>query len=908
MQFVLIICIIIYDVVEKYFLRVEYEKSMAQVANLQKWIISGTQTPMICLSGNSVAGWGNNGYSELNNATQPSDPRIVTFANGKTVAALCAGADRAIVVFTDGTVQGIGNNQFGSLGTGDYNTTKSVYTSPTGGNLINKKVIKACMGTIGTQTSYLLDSSGVVYLAGTDNVNFLSSGNSQQTYFAPLTLVSNISTKFFIDIAPVTNGLLLIDSSKKIYLLGSFNYLFGVGNTLTEKTLPNGYTAKQIFAGGSRAFVLCTDGSLFRIGRVSGASDGFPDSSGNVSELTQVSLPSGQTVKWVGVGTQWTLIVTEQGNVYGTGDNSLGQLGIGNNTNQPGWAQVTSLASGVLPVAIQCGNYVSILIYSDGTVQTTGRNNVRQLGDGTTTSRNVFTNIAQVGGVTLKSITTTGLDTKPDAPTITTVTPGNQQVSVSFTQPANGGSAISSYTVTPSPSGTPVTGASNTLIVTGLTNGQAYTFTVKATNGMGDSASSSESASVTPRTVPGAPTGVSAVGANRQATVSFTPPVSTGGSVITGYTVTSSPGNIDVSGASSPLTVTGLTNGTTYTFTVKATNVAGSSVASTSSSSVTPSVSIPDLNSGNISTVDSDIVVGGSRVITAKKQAKSAGAVTYAPDAANKPSVTISSIPASVQDITVGVAAPDASGIAVVKIVAQAANGSLVTNFVETPLTVRVTLPGFTSNMVTIQTSATLGGSITDTITAYKVGTNLYEFTTTHLTYFSASEYVPCFVAGTRILTAEGYKAVETLTADDLIRTADNRIVSFRMFTTHIVATSPETAPYTIPANTFGRACPATEMTISPYHAIQSAPGVWQIPKYASQMFSGITQAQPGQPITYYHLELPNYFKDNIVAEGTIVESYGNRQTAGMKAVYRLNAERTGFTRMEKVKSASKTA
>ena len=906
MQFVLIICIIIYDVVEKYFLRVEYEKSMAQVANLQKWIFSGTSTPMICLSGNSVAGWGNNVYSELNNATQPSNPRIVTFVNGKTVAALCAGADRAIVVFTDGTVQGIGQNQMGSLGTGDYNTTKSVYTSPTGGNLANKKVIKACMDT-GYQTSYLLDSSGVVYLAGADNINVLSSGSSQQTYFAPLTLVSNISTKFFIDIAPVTLGLLLIDSSKKIYLLGSFNYLFGVGKTLTEKTLPNGYTAKQIFAGGSRAFVLCTDGSLFKIGRVDGASGGFPDSGGNVSELTQVSLPSGQTVKWVGVGTQWTMIVTEQGNVYGTGDNYYGQLGIGNNTNKPGWAQVTSLASGVLPVAIQCGNYVSILIYSDGTVQTTGGNYLRQLGDGTETNRNVFTNIAQVGGVTLKSITTTGLDTKPDAPTITTVTPGNQQVSVSFTQPANGGSAISSYTVTPSPSGTPVTGASNTLIVTGLTNGTAYTFTVTATNSVGTSSASSQSASVTPRTVPGAPTAVSAVAANRQATVSFTAPASTGGSAITGYTVTASPGGATASGASSPLTVTGLTNGTAYTFTVKATNVAGDSTGATTSP-VTPSVEVPDLNAGNISTSENDVVVAGSRTITAKKQAKSAGAVTYAPDAANKPSVTISSIPVSVQDITVGVSAPDASGIAIVKIVAQAANGSLVTNFVETPLTVRVTLPGFTSNMVTIQTSATLGGSITDTIIAYKVGTNLYEFTTTHLTYFSASAYVPCFVAGTRILTAEGYKAVETLTADDLIRTADNRIVPFRMFKTHITATSSETAPYTIPANTFGRACPATEMTISPYHAIQSSPTTWQIPKYAAQMFRGITQAETGQAITYYHLELPNYFKDNIVAEGTVVESYGNRQTVGMKTVYKLNEGRTGFTRMEKTKSAKKTA
>ncbi len=89
-------------------------------------------------------------------------------------------------------------------------------------------------------------------------------------------------------------------------------------------------------------------------------------------------------------------------------------------------------------------------------------------------------------------------------------------------------------------------------------------------------------------TVPGAPTGVSAVAGQGQATVSFTAPASNGGATITSYTVTSSPGNIAVSGAVSPLTVTGLTNGTAYTFTVKANNSAGASSASTVSNSVTP--------------------------------------------------------------------------------------------------------------------------------------------------------------------------------------------------------------------------------------------------------------------------------------------------------------------------------
>jgi len=75
-------------------------------------------------------------------------------------------------------------------------------------------------------------------------------------------------------------------------------------------------------------------------------------------------------------------------------------------------------------------------------------------------------------------------------------------------------------------------------------------------------------------TVPYAPTDVTATAGNGQATVSFILSAN-GGSPITGYTVTSSPGGITASGPRSPITVKGLTNGTAYTFTVQAINKIG---------------------------------------------------------------------------------------------------------------------------------------------------------------------------------------------------------------------------------------------------------------------------------------------------------------------------------------------
>ncbi len=185
----------------------------------------------------------------------------------------------------------------------------------------------------------------------------------------------------------------------------------------------------------------------------------------------------------------------------------------------------------------------------------------------------------------------------PGAPSITSTVPGNNQMQVNFSAPAsNGGAAITGYQVISSPAGGIDTNTGSTSLshlVTGLSNGVSYTFTVVATNYVGAGPASTPSGSAAPGNVPSAPLSVSAMAGINQAVVTFSAPSNNGSLPITSYRVSSSPAlpasSIDMQAGTSGLshTIINLNKATTYTFTVYAINAAGESIASASSNPVT---------------------------------------------------------------------------------------------------------------------------------------------------------------------------------------------------------------------------------------------------------------------------------------------------------------------------------
>ncbi len=351
-----------------------------------------------------------------------------------------------------------------------------------------------------------------------------------------------------------------------------------------------GYTATAYTsaAGTTTAGTACTsaapscsvtglaNGTTYYIGVVATNAAGSGPASSPLQAVTPLARPGAPTLTGISSGDSYLSVSFTAGAAGGDPITSY-QYSLNGGTN---WSNATGTSS---PIVI------------DG------------LTDGT--SYTVSLRAVSAAGVGAGSNSKTGTPyTYPDTVDSTTISANgeNGQIVVAWTDPGDGGSAITEAQATAfssltggSQEGTTcttttnlATGDTTSCTVTGLTNGTTYYISTQSENAAGWSGRSSPRVAATPSIDPGAVSAVTGVAGDGQVTVSWTPG-STGGSSISDYTVWYSSGGAytrfnDGTSTNTSATVTGLTNGTAYTFEVYAVNSNGTGPASSPSSPVTP--------------------------------------------------------------------------------------------------------------------------------------------------------------------------------------------------------------------------------------------------------------------------------------------------------------------------------
>ncbi|MES2922414.1 MAG: cadherin-like beta sandwich domain-containing protein [Verrucomicrobiota bacterium] len=169
----------------------------------------------------------------------------------------------------------------------------------------------------------------------------------------------------------------------------------------------SGKTVVSIAAGLFHSLALCSDGTIATWGgavRQLGAG-GINQSSRPIAVKTTGAL-AGKTVAGIAAAAGNSLAVCSDGTVVAWGDGSFGQLGNGGNvaSNEPVAVPLTGALAGKSVVSVAVGGGHSLAVCTDGSVLAWGWNSLGQLGDGSTTNRNVPVLVSTAGVLAGKQV------------------------------------------------------------------------------------------------------------------------------------------------------------------------------------------------------------------------------------------------------------------------------------------------------------------------------------------------------------------------------------------------------------------------------------------------------------------------------------------------------------------------
>ena len=290
----------------------------------------------------------------------------------------------SLILKNDGTLWGCGYNSDGELGLGDI-TNRNTFTQITTNSDDIKSVYCGRIHTI------ILKNDGTLWSTGFNDVGQLGLGDTTQrnTFTQITTNTDNIK-----EVYCGSHHTFILKNDGTLWSTGYNNYgQLGLGDTNYRTTFTqvttNTNDVKSVYCGYYNTFILKNDGTLWSCGNNQYGQLGLGDTI-NRTTFTQITTNTGD-IKEIYCGTYHTFILENDGTLWGTGLNSEGELGLGNTNNRNTFTQITTNTNDIK--SVYCGWSHTIILKNDGTLWSTGDNSYGQLGLGDTNNRTTFTQV-----------------------------------------------------------------------------------------------------------------------------------------------------------------------------------------------------------------------------------------------------------------------------------------------------------------------------------------------------------------------------------------------------------------------------------------------------------------------------------------------------------------------------------
>ena len=341
---------------------------------------------LILKNDNTLWGCGYNYYGNLG-LGDIADRKIFTkvTTNADNIKQVYCGYSHTFILKNDGTLWGTGNNYSGQLGLGDGHD-RYAFTQITT-NTDNIKDVY-CGGSY----TIILKNDGTLWGCGANGSGQLGLGDTtnRTTFTQVTTNADNIKS-----VCCGSSHTLILKNDGTVWGCGHNGYgELGLGNNTNKNTFTQITTnindIKEIYCGGSHTFMLKNDSTLWGCGYNYNGQLGLGDSDDRYT-FTQITTNTND-IKSICCGSHHTLILKNDGSLWGTGRNNCSQLGLGDTTDRTIFTQVTTNINNIKE--IYCGAHHAFILKNDGTLWGTGRNDFGNLGLKDTNYRTTFTQIA----------------------------------------------------------------------------------------------------------------------------------------------------------------------------------------------------------------------------------------------------------------------------------------------------------------------------------------------------------------------------------------------------------------------------------------------------------------------------------------------------------------------------------